>query len=127
MWGSVGQGVSGPADAGCVDGGAWYVQIHAMDRDLVLHRLKRNKAKLQAMGLERLSLFGSMARGDARPESDIDLAVTLDARAGIDLFRFAAISEQVGRLLGMPVDLVIEPARNPRMQAQIERDRLRVY
>ncbi len=47
--------------------------------------------------------------------------------AQIDLFRFAAISEQLTRLLGSRVDLVVEPARNPRMQAQIDQDRLRVY
>jgi predicted nucleotidyltransferase len=53
--------------------------------------------------------------------------VTLDDGAKIDLFRFAAISEQVSRLLGTRVDLVVEPARNPRMQAQINRDRLHVF
>ena len=98
-----------------------------MDRDTALSRLKRNKASLRALGLERLSLFGSTARGEATPASDIDLAVTLDQAAGIDLFRFAAISEQLARMLGTKVDLVVEPARNPRLQAQIDRDRLRVY
>ena len=98
-----------------------------MDRDTALSRLKRNKASLRALGLERLSLFGSTARGEASSASDIDLAVTLDQSAGIDLFRFAAISEQIARMLGAKVDLVVEPARNPRLQAQIDRDRLRVY
>ena len=98
-----------------------------MDRDTALSRLKRNKASLRALGLERLSLFGSTARGEASSASDIDLAVTLDQSAGIDLFRFAAISEQLARMLGAKVDLVVEPARNPRLQEQIDRDRLRVY
>ena len=98
-----------------------------MDRQTVIQRLSSNKERLQALGLRRLSLFGSMARDDAVADSDVDLAVVLDDEAGIDLFRFAAISEQVTGMLGVPVDLVIEPARNPRMQAQIERDRLRVY
>ena len=98
-----------------------------MDRQTVIHRLKSNQSRLQALGLKRLSLFGSTARNEAVADSDVDLAVVLDDSAGIDLFRFAAISEQVTGMLGVPVDLVIEPARNPRMQAQIERDRLRVY
>ena len=98
-----------------------------MDRQAVISRLKRNQAALRALGLTRMSLFGSTARGEASPASDVDLAVTLDRAADIDLFRFAAISEQVGRILGAKVDLVVEPARNPRMQAQIDRDRLRVY
>jgi predicted nucleotidyltransferase len=98
-----------------------------MDRQTVLHRLNSNKDRLQALGLKRLSLFGSTARGEAGTASDVDLAVELDEGAHIDLFRFAAISEQVSRILDMPVDLVAEPARNSRLQARIERDRLRVF
>ena len=98
-----------------------------MDRQTVIDCLKRNQPRLEALGLARVSLFGSTARGQAAAESDVDLAVTLDEAAGIDLFRFAAISEQVRCLLGAPVDLVVEPARNTRIQAEIDRDRLRVY
>jgi uncharacterized protein len=98
-----------------------------MDAQTVIQRLSRNKPGLQALGLKRLSLFGSTARGEATPASDIDLAVTLGEGARIDLFRFAAISEQLSRLLDAKVDLVVEPARNPRMQGEIDRDRLRVF
>lgn len=98
-----------------------------MDRKTALERLKTNKASLQVLGLKGISLFGSTARNEATPVSDIDLAVTLDDAAKIDLFRFAAISEHVARLLDAKVDLVIEPARNPRMQAEIDRDRVRAY
>lgn len=98
-----------------------------MDCQTAINRLKSNKAALQALGLKRISLFGSTARGDAAPASDIDLAVTLDEKARIDLFRFAAMSERVSRMLGARVDLIVEPARNPRMQAEIDRDRVRVY
>ena len=98
-----------------------------MNRQTVIDRLSQEQASLRALGLARLSLFGSTARGQAGAGSDIDLAVTLDDRVGIDLFRFAAISEQLSRMLGARVDLVVEPVRNPRMQAQIDRDRLRVF
>lgn len=102
-------------------------RFHRMDRQTVIDRLKRNQSRLEALGLARISLFGSTARGSAATESDVDLAVTLDETAGIDLFRFAAISDEVRQLLGAPVDLVVEPARNARIQAEIDRDRLNVY
>lgn len=98
-----------------------------MDSQAIIRRLKGSKKSLQALGLQHMSLFGSTARGEAIAASDVDLAVTLDEGAKIDLFRFAAIAEQVSRLLGTRVDLIVEPSRNPRMQAQIDRDRLRVY
>ena len=89
-------------------------------------RFGRSEANLRALGLAGLLLFGSTARGEASPESDVDPAVALDRSAGIDLFRFAAISGQLARMLGVKVDLVVEPARNPRLQARIDRDHLRV-
>jgi uncharacterized protein len=98
-----------------------------MDRQTALDRLRREKPALQAMGLKGVSLFGSTARGNAADGSDLDLAVTLDEAQGIDLFRFAAMTENVSRLLGLPVDLVVEPARNLRIQAEIDRDRVRAY
>jgi predicted nucleotidyltransferase len=98
-----------------------------MDRQAVIQRLNRNKATLKALGLKRVSLFGSTARDEAAASSDVDLAVTLDEKAGLDLFRFAALSERVSRMLDAQVDLVVEPARNPRMQAEIDRDRFLVY
>jgi uncharacterized protein len=102
-------------------------RFRRMDRQTVIERLKRNQTGLEALGLSRVSLFGSTARDQASAGSDVDLAVTLNAAAGIDLFRFAALSEHVRQLLGVPVDLVVEPARNARIQAEIDRDRLRVY
>lgn len=98
-----------------------------MNRQSVIDRLSREQSSLQALGLAGLSLFGSTARGQDRAGSDVDLAVTLVETAKIDLFRFAAISERLSRLLGAKVDLVVEPARNARMQAQIDRDRVRVF
>jgi hypothetical protein len=98
-----------------------------MDTEAVLDRLTSHKAALKALGLAKLSSFGATVRGQAVAGSDIDMAVTLDPEAGIDLFRFAAIREQLARLLGEQVDLVVEPARTLRMQAEIDRDRLRVY
>ena len=89
--------------------------------------MNANRPDLEALGLSGISLFGSIARGDAKDGSDIDLAVTLDASKKIDLFVFAALSDRLSRLLGAQVDLVVEPARNPRMQQEIDRDRVRAF
>ena len=110
-----------------VDAHRHHRHTSVMDSQVVIQRLNRNKTGLQALGLKQLSLFGSTARGDATAASDIDLAVTLDEGARIDLFRFAAISERLSQMLDAKVDLVIEPARNARMQSEIDRDRLRVF
>lgn len=51
-------------------------------------------------------LFGSVARGDAREDSDIDLLVDLTPGAGNPLLRVSGISEELSILLGVGVDVV---------------------
>jgi predicted nucleotidyltransferase len=89
----------------------------------VIATLRAHEAELRAAGVQCLSLFGSVARGDADAGSDIDLAAELDPRAGVDLFRLAALERRIGELLGRRVDLLPEPAEKPRLQAGIDRDR----
>jgi uncharacterized protein len=98
-----------------------------MDRDAILTALRAHEAELKRMGVKRLSLFGSVARGDAGEGSDVDLAAEFDPAAEVGMFKYGAIAERLRKLLRVPVDLVGEPARSARMQAQIDRDRLRVY
>ena len=98
-----------------------------MDRNAVIDCLKQNRPQLQKLGLAHVALFGSAARGSKTLASDVDLAVEIEEAAGIDLFRFAAINEMLRVMLGVNVDIVVEPARNARVQAEIDRDRMRVF
>lgn len=54
-------------------------------------------------------LFGSVARGDATRDSDIDLLVDLLPDGGNDLLRVSGIAEELSHLLGRRVDVVAEP------------------
>lgn len=98
-----------------------------MNRQAALDTLKAHEAELRRMGVVSLSLFGSVARGESRPDSDVDVAATFDPGARVGLFGFAALSTRLHDLLGGKVDLISEPARRERLQAEIERDRLRVF
>ena len=98
-----------------------------MDRNAAIARLKAHEEELRAMGVSGLSLFGSVARGDARSDSDIDLAARFDPAAEVGMFKYGVIVERLRTLLRARVDLVGEPARTARMQAQIDRDRAPVF
>ena len=93
----------------------------------VIATLQAHEAELRQAGIRRLSLFGSVARGDAEAESDVDLAAEFDPAARMDLFRLAALERQLAELLGRPVDLLPEPVEKPRLRANIERDRVRAF
>lgn len=94
---------------------------------MVLDRLAGHADELKALGLTSLALFGSTARGEARADSDVDLAAGIDAERPIGLFRFAAIRERIEDLLGVTVDLIAEPIERPALRARVERDRVRVF
>ena len=98
-----------------------------MDRDSAIRTLKAHEAELRALGVKRLSLFGSLARGEAGPDSDVDLAVILDPQRKIGLFGYAALREQLADMLGREVDMVSEPVGRPRLQARIDQDRVYVF
>ena len=98
-----------------------------VDRSTALERLKAHEAELRALGVVALSLFGSVARDEAGPASDVDVAVRLDHARKLDLLDFAAINLRLSDLLGAKVDLISEPARKVRFQAQIDRDRVHAF
>lgn len=98
-----------------------------MRRDRAIAILKYNEAPLRSLGLQRLALFGSTARDDALIGSDVDIAVQFDRASRIDLFGFAAITDQLQTMLGQKVDIVTEPNRSKRMQAMIDRDRVNIF
>lgn len=64
---------------------------------------------LRRYGALNPRLFGSVARGDATPDSDIDLLVDLEPDGGNPLLRVAGIGEELSQLLGLRVDVVTLP------------------
>jgi hypothetical protein len=61
----------------------------AMDRDRVLATLRPHESDLKRAGIVRLSLFGSVVRGDAGPDSDLDLLAASDETRQISLMDVA--------------------------------------
>lgn len=78
--------------------------------------------------ISKLILFGSQARGDARPDSDVDLLVEYEPDADWSLFDVARLQEEMAALFGRPVDLVLERnITNPYRLATIRRDQRLLY
>lgn len=98
-----------------------------MSRDDIIAILRRHKAELHELGVVHLSLFGSTARGESGPNSDIDIAASFDPAARLSLFDIAGIELRLSEILNRPVDLLQEPARKPYLRREIERDRVRAF
>jgi predicted nucleotidyltransferase len=68
-------------------------------------------------GAYDVRVFGSVARGEARPDSDIDFLVKLEA--GRSLLDLARLLRELQALLGIPVDVVTEAGLCPRIRPQV--------
>ena len=84
----------------------------APTRDETIQRLLAAETEISRLGVRRLALFGSVARGEARPDSDVDLLVEF-APGQKSFDRFMDLSELLERLVGHPVELVTIESLSP--------------
>lgn len=98
---------------------------------MVLDRLREREAELRKLGVDSLSLFGSVARDEENDASDIDLAVKFNQDIipqGLAYFGFLdALQDRLQRTLGRRVDVVPEPTARASIQREIDRDRVLAF
>jgi predicted nucleotidyltransferase len=75
--------------------------------------LRRHEGDLRARGVRRAALFGSLARGDDRPDSDIDIMVEIEPEARITVFDYVELKDYIAGLFDRPVDVVSRDGLKP--------------
>ena len=79
------------------------------------------------MGVSLAAVFGSIARGEATDQSDIDVLVELDPARRLSLFDFIGIKHYLDDAIGSSVDLVSRRGVSPSILPAVERDMVRVF
>ncbi|MBS3809715.1 MAG: nucleotidyltransferase family protein [Desulfobacterales bacterium] len=90
-----------------------HIDLTEIETILQAHR----KEFEQQYGVSAMGVFGSHARGEAGPDSDIDILVEFHSPVGF--FKFLELEEQLGKYLGKKVDLVTRGALKPHIGRQI--------
>jgi hypothetical protein len=98
-----------------------------MDCGQVLTKLRAHESELKEAGVAQLSLFGSTARGDASPNSDMDVLADLDKAKCLSLLDVVCIEVQLTDLLGVKVDLIVQGTLKPRVRQSVQRELLRAF
>ncbi len=84
-----------------------------MNRQEILAKLRENETALRSRGVSHAALFGSRARGDSRPDSDIDIMIEVNSSAGIGVYEYVALKDYIAELFDGPVDVVSREGLKP--------------
>lgn len=95
-----------------------------MRRDEVLATIRNHWNEIETFNVQALFLFGSVARDEARPDSDIDLLVEFAGPATFD--GYMGLKIYLEDLFGCSVDLVTHRALKPRLRPMVEKEAIRV-
>ena len=97
-----------------------------MKREDAISLLQRHEADLKRLGVERLYLFGSTARGEARDDSDVDLF--FDYQKGkLGLFELMDVKDYAARILGRKTDIMTRDSLHRILRPHIEASAVRVF
>ena len=93
-----------------------------MNRVQVIATLRAHERELRHRGVLHAALFGSVARGEEKPDSDIDILIELEPEAPIGLFEYVGITQYLADLFPHRVDVANRGSLKALVRPSAERD-----
>jgi len=92
-----------------------------------LETLRAHEGELRGLGVFHAAVFGSVARGEAGPGSDVDVLVELDETRPLGIFEYARLKLYLNELLDGCADVVNRRTLKPLLRDSILRDAVRAF
>ena len=97
------------------------------DRAEIIDVLRRNAAAIKACGATALFVFGSAARDEMSPDSDVDLFIDYAPDGSFTFVEWGKLEELLSQRLGRDVDLLTRASLHPRLKSRIEKSSIQVF
>jgi uncharacterized protein len=98
-----------------------------MTRDEIITTIRSAAPALKAEGVSKLAIFGSRARGDAHPDSDLDVLVEVEPDARFSLLNLVGVQHIIENATGLAVQATMRRSLEPRMAERIADDIVEVF
>jgi uncharacterized protein len=100
---------------------------HVPERHSIHAELKALEKPLRERGLAALALFGSTARGTARPDSDVDVLIDVSPHVRFSLVDLVSVQDFLEDKLGRKVDVVTREGLDPAIRERVLREARAVF
>ena len=101
--------------------------MSVLERDKVLDKLRQHEQELREEGILRLSLFGSVARGQSIPGSDVDLLAEFDSSRRYSILDRVRVQNRLASIIGTPVDLAPAKSLLEGIRERISQESIRAF
>jgi hypothetical protein len=93
--------------------------VFDMEREQAIALLQKNRGVMRRFSVRRLYIFGSVARGEGKKDSDVDILVEYEPDAHVGLFQFVRLRRELSHILGCEVDLATPDSLHKELREDI--------
>jgi uncharacterized protein len=98
-----------------------------MKFESLVNSLKAIRPALEAEGVRHIGFFGSRARGDFRPDSDLDILLEVDAQSKFSILGLIRVERLASEAIGVPANAFMRRSLDGEFMATIEPDLVEVF